>query len=813
MRISFNWLKQYIQLSETAEELASILTSLGLEVEGIEKIEDVKGGLQGVVIAEIVECWKHPNADRLHLTKVNAGQGDLLQVVCGAPNVAKGQKVFLAKVGTTLYPQGGSPLSIKKGTIRGESSEGMICAEDELGLGNSHDGILILPESCTVGMAAAEYLQLDSDIVFEIGLTPNRADAMSHLGVAKDLVAWYRVHKDRNKNLRALELAELSNKQNTLKMTVSVADAQLCPRYSGICLSGIKVQESPDWLKKRLNAMDIHPINNIVDITNYIMYELGQPLHAFDYDTIAKQEIRVKTLKADTTFKTLDAIERKLRSADLMICDGYDQPLCIAGVFGGMDSGITENTNRIFLESAHFNASAVRRSSMAHNLRTQSAKCFEKGTDPNQTVFALQRTVNLIQQCCNATVESQLIDLYPSPLDPYKIDFHIPSAVALSGLELNREQVKEVLFALEMQVIDLQNDSLEVFVPTNKPDVNRQVDVVEEISRVYGFDKIRIPEKIQISFPEQNTSMYDTRNRISNFLTANGLHEIMALSLVKSGICTQSGIWQENDLVFIQNTSNIHLNAMRPSICLGGLEAIQFNANRQQTDLSFYEMGKEYYRKGDQIIEKNKLGIWLYGMQSPAHWLQSKPQPQDFFQLKSYLEGITGLLKVNLKASMLEPHALFDFGLQYENAKKQVVMRAGKLNSKLNSLYDIKKELWFAEIELDLLMSSMKLKPDAFAEFSKFPQIKRDLALVIDDKVQFDTLKSLAYKKSSDLLRDVQLFDIYQNAEHLGPGKKSYALSFTFENIERQMTSEEMEELMNGLISLYEKEVGAVVRK
>jgi phenylalanyl-tRNA synthetase beta chain len=813
MRISFNWLKQYIEITETAEEVANILTSLGLEVEGMEVVEDVKGGLQGVVIGEIIECWKHPNADRLTLTKVNIGKEQLLQVVCGAPNVAKGQKVFLATIGTTLYPAGGSPLTIKKGNIRSEVSEGMICAEDELGLGTSHDGIVVLPEASSVGMTAAEYLNLSSDVVFEIGLTPNRADAMSHIGVAKDLLAWYRVHKDRNRKLKELEIAELSGTQNHLKMAVSVRDEVLCPRYSGICLSGISIQESPESLKKRIRSMGIQPINNIVDITNYIMYEMGQPLHAFDYDQIAQHEIRVQTLKAGTNFKTLDETDRKLLATDLMICDGEDKPLCLAGVFGGLHSGIHDKTTRIFLESAHFNASSVRRSSMTHNLRTQSAKCFEKGSDPNFCIYALQRAVYLIQQSCNAQIDSQLIDIYPQPVNPYKVDFDIRSAVSLSGLDLKREQIKEVLFALDMELRDLQNDKLEVYVPTNKPDVKRQVDIVEEICRVYGFDNIQLPEKIQISFPKNRQQDYQLRHQISNWLTANGLHEIMSLSLVRSGLCTQSGIWTEQDLVFIHNTSNIHLNAMRPSICLGGLEAIQFNANRQQTDLSFYEMGKEYSREGDRIIEKSKLGIWLYGMQGTAHWLNPKPPPQDFFQLKSYIEGLLGIFKMDLKTQEIPQNSLFQFGLQYVNSKNQMIIRAGKLNSKLTSMYDLKKEVWFAEIELELLFAAIKEQPEPFREFSKFPLIKRDLALVIDQNIPFDTLKKLAFSKSSGMLKDVQLFDIYENAEHLGEGKKSYALSFTFEHMDRQMTSEEMEELMDGLIRVYETEVGAKIRK
>jgi phenylalanyl-tRNA synthetase beta chain len=815
MRISFNWLKEYLEITEPAERLSQVLTSLGLEVESMETHEDIKGGLKGVVVAEVVECWKHPNADRLNLTKVNTGEGELLQVVCGAPNVAVGQKVFLAKEGATLYPFAGNPITIKKGKIRGETSEGMICAEDELGLSANHEGILILPTDAEVGKPAADVLNISSDIIFEIGLTPNRADAMSHLGVAKDLLAWSRVHKNRSKSLKQLELADIKNASGNLKINVEVSDPDLCPRYSGICLSGITVSESPDWLKKRIRSMGLNPINNIVDVTNFIMYEMGQPLHAFDYDQIQKQSIHVKTLKEGTSFKSLDEADRKLFASDLMICDGNDNPLCIAGVFGGIGSGVTEKTTKIFIESAHFNAGSVRKSSMSHNLRTQSARCFEKGTDPNATLLALQRAVYLIQQTCAAKIDSILIDVYPKEIKPSQVDLNLDYVRQLSGLPIDKEKIKEVLFALDMEVTDLQNDNFEVFVPTNKPDVKRPADVVEEICRVYGFDQIIVPEKIQISFPKHIPSTYFIRKEISEWLTSNGLNEIMAISLVKSGICIQSGIWNEKDLVFIHNTSNVHLDAMRPSICLGGLEAIQFNANRQQTDLAFYEMGKEYQRQADRIVEKNKLGIWLYGLQTSPHWLNPKPTMQDFTNLKSYIEGILKMLKIeNQIVSDLQDDSLFNSGIQYSFFKNNNVgIKAGKLSSTLSSLYDLKKEVWFAEFDLDILMQAIPVKAKPFKEFSKFPQIKRDLALVIDQQIKFETLKSIAVKQTGDLLRDIQLFDIYENADQLGVGKKSYALSFTFENVERQLSSEEMESLMNGLIKIYEKEVGAIVRK
>ncbi|MGB3085497.1 MAG: phenylalanine--tRNA ligase subunit beta [Saprospiraceae bacterium] len=813
MRISLNWLRNYIDISENPEEISNILTSLGLEVESLEIEEEIKGGLKGVIVAEVVECWKHPGADRLHLTKVNTGAGELLQVVCGAPNVAAGQKVFLATEGTTLYPFSGESFTIKKGKIRGEASDGMLCAEDELGISANHDGLLILNPDAVPGTQASEYLNLSSDIIFEIGLTPNRADATSHLGVAKDLLAWYRVHKDPNKKLIELDVADLINSTSKMKIEVEVEDTNLCPRYSGICISGIKVQESPVWLKKAIRSMGLNPINNVVDVTNFIMYEMGQPLHAFDYDHIKGHLIKVKTLESGKTFKTLDGVDRKLMGSDLMICDGSDQPLCLAGVFGGIGSGVSDATTKIFIESAHFNASAVRKSSMSHVLRTQSAKCFEKGSDPNITIFALKRTVYLLKQIGDANIDFPLIDLYPNPINPSEINLNIENAIQLSGLSINTEEIKQVLFALDMELQDLQNGNLMVSVPTNKPDVKRAADLVEEISRVYGFDKIPIPGKIQISFQQHIASNYLLRKQIAAWLTSNSLHEIMSLSFVKSDICLQSDAWKAKDLVYIHNTSNVHLDAMKPSICIGGLEAIQFNSNRQQSDLGIYEMGREYIVSNGKILEKEKLGIWLTGFQAQAHWSNPKPATQDFFKLKSIVDGIVSVLNINqFSLTEIKSDVIFEFGVQYL-LNNNIVIKAGKLSKKLSSLFDLKKEVWFAEFDLELIFSAIPTERMPFKEFSKFPQVKRDLALVIDKKVEFQVLKEIAVRQTGDLLKELQLFDVYENADQIGANKKSYALSFTFESLDRQMSSEEMEQLMNGLIKVYEKEVGAFIRK
>ncbi|MBK9108841.1 MAG: phenylalanine--tRNA ligase subunit beta [Saprospiraceae bacterium] len=813
MRISFDWLKQYIDIQESAEEISHILTSLGLEVESIEQMGVPDENLEGVVVAEVLECWKHPNADRLRLTKVDVGNGEILQVVCGAPNVAAGQKVLLAKEGATLFPLNGEKFTIKKGKIRGEVSEGMICAEDELGLGPSHDGIIVLDPSCIVGTPAAQTIARNADIIFEIGLTPNRADATSHLGVAKDLLAWYRVHKDADKQLKEIQISEIESAQSSMDIQVTIEDPDLCPRYSGICLSNITVQDSPDWLQVRIKAMGLQPINNIVDVTNFIMYELGQPLHAFDYDQIPQHKIIVKNLIDGTDFKTLDEVDRKLRATDLMICDGNLQPLCMAGVFGGFGSGVSSTTKRIFIESAYFDPGTVRRASMSHNLRTQSAKCFEKGTDPNATVRALGRAVFLLQEICGARIDSAMVDVYPKIMKVAEVILDVTQAVQLSGLPLDLEALKRVLFALDMELVDQQNGNLQVFVPTNKPDVKRPADLVEEVCRVYGLDSIPVPETLKISFPKILKTKYPVKRKISQWLSAAGLHEIMSLSLVRSAICTKTGIWNETDLIYINNTSNIHLDVMKPSICLGGLEALQYNANRQQSDLAFFEMGKQYIRKQDKIVEEDLLGICLYGHKRLQHWIEGKAKANDFFELKSIFKGLLDFFQIRaIETSELQNDPIFEFGLAvFVNG--HTMLKYGKLKTTLSASYDLKREVWYGEIYLEVFKLASEQNSSDYIDFSKFPLIKRDLALVLDQKVKYEEVELQAKNTCGIYLKDIQLFDVYKNEEQLGADKKSMAISLSFEHQDRQLTGEEMDALMQSLILDYESKLGAIVRR
>lgn len=633
MRISLNWLKDFLDLDKTPEQIADILTSLGLEVEGMETQEQVAGGLKSVVVGEVLEVWQHPNADRLRLTRVHVGNETILQIVCGAPNVATGQKVLVALEGSELHPTAGEPIKIKKGKIRGEESMGMICAEDELGIGQSHEGILILDTIAVPGTQAADYLNLESDTIFEIGLTPNRADATNHLGVARDLLAWIRVHENPAAQLKSVEDPKDSDKlreTHIIYLDVQIERPDLCPRYSGVCLQNLKIGPSPEWLQKRILAMDLKPINNVVDITNFVMFDMGQPLHAFDLQKIGKG-IKVKTLPSGTPFQTLDGVDRKLRSEDLMICDFDSKPLCIAGVLGGAESGISESTTSLFLESAHFNASSIRKTSTAHLIRSQAARCFEKGSDPNITLQALHRAVNLMMEYCGAEVTSEWLDLYPDPVLPVQVSLSLEQVKSLSGLDLNDDTLKKVLFALDMELMDQRDGNYQISVPTNKPDVTRRADVTEEITRVYGFDNIPVPDNIRISFPQQVSSLFALKKQLGDWLSARGLTEIMNISLGNSQICLKSGLWKEEELVFINNTSNVSLDIMKPATVLNGLESIQFNQNRQQSDLALFEFAKDYLRQGEKFKEVQKLGIWLTGAEAEAHWSKPKPDQVGFF--------------------------------------------------------------------------------------------------------------------------------------------------------------------------------------
>ncbi|MFN8279097.1 MAG: phenylalanine--tRNA ligase subunit beta [Saprospiraceae bacterium] len=812
MRISYLWLQSIIGLDKTPDETSVILTSLGLEVEGMERVEPVKGGLQGVVVGQVLECVQHPNADRLKLTQVAIGEGEPLRIVCGAPNVAVGQKVLVATVGTTLYPSSGESLTIKKSKIRGEESCGMICAEDELGLGHSHDGILILDSSLKPGTSAGEALGLNSDIVFEIGLTPNRADATSHMGVARDIAAWYAVHEKRRLSIHS-EVESLNNTSHELPIAIQVTRADLCPRYSGICLKHVKVGPSPEWLQQKLILMDQKPINNVVDVTNFILFHYGQPLHAFDLHKIKGQKINVDVVPEGTRFETLDHQEKKLLNTDLCICNGEGEPLCIAGVMGAADSGVNEQTTEIFLESAYFNASSVRKTSMRHILRSNAAKIFEKGADPSVTIKALEHAVMLLQEIAGAEISSATYDLYPEKIEKAEVSFHLKDISALTGIQFEEDTLKEILLGLDIELKDHRDGSFTVWVPTNKPDVRRPADVVEEICRVYGLEHIPVPEKIQISFPVPMSPGYYTRQKLSEALAARGFNEVMNLSLCSSQACLNSGVWTEKDLVYINNTSNVHLDVMTPSVCLGGLQTIALNSNRQQHDHALFEAGKDYLKSGDAFLEFEKMGIWMTGLRQAAEWRNSSPAPFDFFDVKSTLNGLMAFFGIaGWSISEIESGGLFDYGISWKKGQSTIA-RCGVVSSKICDVFDVKKVVYYAEIDLSIWGDALSGQKTLYQEVSKYQSSSRDIAVVVDAHLPYAEIERTVLRSAGKNLSRITLFDVYINKEHLGEGKKSMALSLQFDSTERSLSSNELDQSMQQVMQALEKGLGASIRR
>ena len=828
MKISLNWLKEYLQSDLPVSTIIELLTNIGLEVEGTETIESIKGGLSGLLIGEVIECGKHPDAEKLSLTKVNVGFAEPLSIVCGAPNVAIGQKVVVATVGATLYPTSGDTINIKKSKIRGEVSEGMICAEDEIGLGSSHAGIMILSPEASVGISAYDYFNniggyngksIETDTLIEIGLTPNRSDATGHLGVAFDLAAAIQINYEGRCSFNKPDISNFSVDSKSLNIEVEVLDPIRCPRYSGICIQGINIAESPEWLKNRLNAIGVNPINNAVDITNYVLHELGQPLHAFDYNKIAGNKIIVRTLSADTTFVTLDGTERKLLEEDLMICDAYSQPMCIAGVFGGLESGVSNDTVNIFLESAHFNAKSVRKSSMSHLLRTDAASCFEKGTDPNIPVYALKRAALLFKEICGAEIASDIIDLYPSPLARPEIKLNYSNIRRLIGANLEVSLIKKILDVLDMQIVSEDEENVIVAVPTNKSDVLREVDVIEEILRIYGFNNIEASQNLNaaLSFTQKPEAM-KVRNRVSEWLSAMGYAEMMGLSLSKSAYYTNLFPMLESELVFINNTSNQQLDVMRPSMLMGGLEAVLHNQNRQISDLFLYEFGKTYHTVSDgKNLEQQHLAIFVSGYRNAENWLNSKREKVSFYTLKSIVENLLSKLGIdlnstNFKAEYPESQKPWAYSVQYKRGR-DTLLSMGRVHPEIIFEMDIKNPVFFADINWDLVLQILKKQKVQYRQLAKFPSVRRDLALIVDKKLNFEQIVTIARKQGKNLLKDINLFDVYENSEHLGADKKSYAVSYTFQDESKTLKDQEVEDIMNRMMTNYEKELGAYIRK
>ena len=814
MKTSLNWLRDYLDLPMEPERIGEILTDIGLELENLEKVERVPGGLQGVVVGQVVECHKHPNADKLSLTKVDTGTGELLQIVCGAPNVASGQKVLVATIGTTLYPQDGEPFTLKKGKIRGEDSEGMICAEDELGLGHDHSGILVLAEDAPVGAPAKTFLNLHEDHVFEIGLTPNRSDATCHLGVAKDLAAALRINYGHPGQVRLPDVSAFKVDHRDLQLEVSVEHPEACPRYSGVSIQGVTVGDSPEWLKERLAAIGVRSINNIVDITNFILNELGQPLHAFDLDQIAGRQIIVKPLPTGTSFLALDETERTLHEEDLLICDGASTGMCIGGVFGGLRSGVTEKTVNIFLESAHFNPRFIRRTSVRHNLRTDAARVFEKGSDPNNTVYALKRAALMIQKYAGGQIASDIADIYPQPVLPREIEVRYDYVNTLIGANLSREEVADILDALGMTLLKKEASSFTVAVPTNKADVLRPADVVEEILRIYGFNKVDVPGKFHFTLnlkPQPDPT--SVRNAIADYLASCGFNEMMALSLTQSRYYRNVKDYvPENQLVFINNTSNIHLDIMRPDMLFSGLEAVVHNQNRQQSRLRLFKFGKSYRAENGGYKENAQLSLFLAGERWQESWLFDTKAQTGFFTIKAYVTNI--LQRLGLEGFQEQPlqHPGFTYGLQLQRGP-QVIAEFGRVNARLGKEAGVRGEVFAALIHWDLVLQVAGKQRIKYAEVSKFPTTRRDLALVIDNSINFVDIAAIARKVGKKLIRDINLFDVYENEQQLGAGKRSYAVSFVFEDPERTLQDKDADLVMDQLIKEYEMKLNALIRR
>ncbi|MGV3504567.1 MAG: phenylalanine--tRNA ligase subunit beta [Adhaeribacter sp.] len=804
MLISYDWLKQLIALDKPAEEVAALLTDSGLEVEGLQTFEVIKGGLQGIVIGQVLTCDKHPDADKLKVTTVDIGAEQPKSIVCGAANVAAGQKVVVATEQATLYPAGGESFQIKKSKIRGVLSEGMICAEDEIGLGTSHDGIMVLDTDLPNGTPAADYFGLASDTVFEIGLTPNRADAASHYGVARELQALL------PQQVALPDVSAFQVNDNSLVIDIDVRDAEACPRYAGLSISGVQVGESPEWLRNRLRAIGLAPINNVVDVTNYVLHELGQPLHAFDADQIAGRRIVVQRAREGEAFVTLDGVERRLRAADLMICN-TEEPMVIAGVFGGKKSGVTNTTTRIFLESAYFQPATVRKTSQVHNLKTDSSFRFERGTDPNMVPYALKRAALLIQQVAGGQVSSDIRDVYPQPVAPLAVRLKLSRVQQLIGQYIAPERIRKILTDLQIRIVEEKEEVLQLEVPPHKVDVTREADVIEEILRVYGYNNILLKEHTGTSFlarfPKPNPE--ELKEKICTLLTGSGYSEIITNSLTDSAYYEKPEGPADEELVRIVNYNSEELDVMRKTLVFSGLEVLRRNINRKNKDLKLYELGKVYTKSGGRYKEQQQLALFLTGNREAETWQQAAGKVS-FHQLAALVQQV--LLKMGRTDYTQQPlqHAYLRAGVAYQ--KNDVVLaQLGLLDEQVARSLDVKEPVWYAELNWDWLLRNYKSQLK-FEELARFPEVRRDLSLVVDKAITFDQIKVIAQRTERKLLQDINVFDVYEG-DKIEAGKKAYAISFTLLDRQQTLTDKVIDGTMNRLMQQFEKALGAVIRK
>lgn len=802
MIISYQWLSEYLPVSLPVEEVSKILTSIGLEVEAVEAAETIKGSLAGLVIGQVLTCEKHPNADKLKVTTVNVGSGEPLKIVCGAPNVAAGQKVIVAQTGTTVHPVDGESFQIKKAKIRGEESNGMLCAEDEIGLGKSHEGLLILPEEAPIGMAASEYFKIPvADHAIHIGLTPNRSDAMSHIGVARDICAYLAHHKGGSYAVKLPEYTLPAAKDNSLPVKINIEAPQACPRYMGISLKNITIAPSPEWLQQRLKTIDIRPINNVVDITNYILNAYGQPLHSFDADKINGHTINVRFLPNGTTFTTLDEKERKLQDTDLMICDAKE-PIAMAGVFGGLHSGISEGTKNVFLECAYFNPGTIRKTSLHHGLRTDAATHFEKGVDMNNLPEALKYAASMIATIAGGEVASEIIDAYPLPLTPVTVKVSYDYIRNLSGKKYSQDGIKTILKALAFKITDETADELTLQVPSNKTDVLQPADIVEEIVRIDGLDNVEIPQRLNITLTKAKVNDRASFDKIAETLMSLGFQEIITNSITNSKYYPE-----RNDLVKMLNSLSSELDIMRPSLMESGLEVIEYNYNRKNQDLQLFELGKTYMEVAGKYVEEQKLGLWITGNLDNANW-NNKATSANIFYLKSIINNLLSLSGIK---STSVSYAENDEAITWY-AGKAILATATKVNSKRAQEFDLKQDVYYAELYWKTWIAQSANNKIKYAEIPKFPAVQRDLAIILDKQVSYNQVEEATKQLSLQPLQSFDLFDVFES-EKLGAGKKSFALSYTFQLQDRTLTDAETEQLMQQLMNVYKTKLQATIRE
>lgn len=820
MNISYNWLKEYVSFDLTPNEVAEALTSIGLEVGAVEEVQSIKGGLEGIVIGEVLTCEPHPNSDHMHITTVNLGSGEPVQIVCGAANVAAGQKVVVATLGTKLY-DGDECFTIKKSKLRGIESLGMICAEDEIGLGASHEGIMVLPADAVPGTPAKDYFNIKSDYVIEVDITPNRADACSHYGVARDLYA-YLVQAGKETSLVRPSVDAFRVDNHDLPIDIEVVDAVACPRYAGVTVKGVTVKESPAWLQDKLRLIGVRPINNVVDVTNYILHAYGQPLHCFDADKIKGRKVIVKTMPQGTPFVTLDEVERKLDEHDLMICNA-EEPMCMAGVFGGLDSGSTEATKDVFLESAYFNPTVVRKTARRHGLNTDSSFRFERGIDPNNAIYCLKQAALLVKELAGGTIAMDIKDLYPAPIADFTVELNYQYVHELIGKTIPADTIKSIVTSLEMKIVGETPEGVTLQIPPYRVDVQRPCDVVEDILRIYGYNNIEIPSTLKSSLTTKGDvdKSQKMQNLIAEQLVGCGFNEILNNSLTKSAYYEGMETCPARNLVMLMNPLSNDLNCMRQTLLFGGLESIQHNANRKNGDLRFFEFGNCYYFNADKknpekvlaaYTENYHLGLWVTGKRVSNSWAHADEE-SSVYELKAYVLNIFARLGLNMGSVVFGNLAddVYSVATSVHTRGGKLLATFGVVSKKLQKKFDLEHEVYYAEINWNELMKAVKGVKVNYTELSKFPAVKRDLALLLDKKVQFVEIEKIAYETERKLLKAVELFDVYEG-KNLEPGKKSYAVSFLLQDENATLNDKTIEKIMSKLVKNLQEKLNAQLR-